>query len=510
MSEATTPDSEQTCLQPRLFPPDPQEVPHRPRRPGNQALAVNPRSPTVRLGNETATFLHEKNPGRGVPRIEKGVNVHVEAAASCVSEAERGAAHQADRLHAGPDLADQIEQPRRPLVVVAEVDAERRRSKRWRRGDGARLAVYAQPAALCREEVVAGGGCVSEAEDRLAVAAEGDREAELRNPLRVVVRTVDRVDHPRPSRTGVDFVLVPSRPAKLTLSLTDAAGAPATGMINLLLPGDAPGSILANQGVPMSPALPRITSTLEPGEWIAVVLGHARSIARITLSSGEETSLTLTLGSGARIAGRVVFDGSSASPPRASVRLGVRGVGPDAIVPPPGLSNGPVAVKTDGSFEMSGVVGTIELQPASALPGWTLRAVRYGDRDLLDEPLTLSGGEDISGVQVVFTDQVGDLSGTTVDLQGRPSSGCTVAVFPDDARMRFESRRSRLLRADQNGRFRVSDLPEGSYVAAATPDVDAAVWLTTDYLSRLQTVAARVSLTGRERKTITLSCTSVP
>src|SRR5207249_10793492 len=161
--------------------------------------------------------------------------------------------------------------------------------------------------------------------------------------------------------------------------------------------------------------------------------------------------LALTLGSGARIAGHVLFDGSSAPPALASVRLGVRGVGPDAAVPPPGLSGGPVAVKADGSFEMSGVVGTIELQPASPLRGWTLRAVRYGDRDLLDEPLTLSGAEDISGVQVSFTDQVADLSGTTVDSEGRPSPGCTVAVFSDDVRTRFGPRRARLLRADQNG-----------------------------------------------------------
>jgi hypothetical protein len=311
-------------------------------------------------------------------------------------------------------------------------------------------------------------------------------------------------------RTGVDFVLVPSRPAKLTLSLNDASGAPAAGLINLFLPGDTPGSIVANRGVPLSPANQRMTPTLEPGEWVAVALGNARSIARVKLSSGEEASLTLTLGSGARIAGRVVFDGSSAPPPLASIRLGVRGVGPDAAVPPPGLSNGAVAVKADGSFEISGVVGTIELQAVSPLRGWILRAVRYRDRDLLDEPLTLSGGENITGVQVFFTDQLANLSGATVDAEGRPSPGCAVAVFPDAGSMRFESRRARLLRADQNGRFGVSDLPEGSYLAAATREVDAPVWLSADYLSRLQTLATRVSLTGREKKTITLRCASVP
>jgi hypothetical protein len=311
-------------------------------------------------------------------------------------------------------------------------------------------------------------------------------------------------------RTGVDIVLVPSQLAKLTLSLTDAAGAPATGMINLFLPGDTPGSIMANRGVPLSPANPKMTPTLEPGEWVAVALGSSRAITRVKLASGEQASLTLTLGSGARIAGRVVFDGSSAPPALASVRLAVRGVGPDAAVPPPGLSNGPVAVKADGSFEMNGVVGTIELQPASPLRGWMLRAVRYGERDLLDEPLTLNGGEDITGVQVFFTDQLADLSGTAVDSEGRPSPGCTVAVFPDDGNIQLGSRRTRLLRGDQNGRFSVPDLPRGSYLAAAAPEVDAAVWLTADYLRRLEAVAARVALADREKKTITLRCASVP
>jgi carboxypeptidase family protein len=311
-------------------------------------------------------------------------------------------------------------------------------------------------------------------------------------------------------RAGVDLVLVPSRPAKLTLSLTDAAGAPATGLINLFLPGDTPGSIVANRGVPLSPANPKMTSTLESGEWVAVALGNARSMARVKLSSGDDMSLTLALGAGARIAGRVAFEGSSAPPPPGGVRLGVRGVGPDTAVPAPGLSGGPVALKSDGSFEVNGVVGTIELQAAAPLRGWVLRSVTYGDRDLLEEPLTLSGGEEITGVQVVFTDRLADVAGSVVDGEERPSPGCTVAVFPADGRGRFGSRRTRLVRADQNGRFNASDLPSGSYLTAATPDVDAAVWLTADYLNRLQTISSPLTLTDRERKTITLRCASLP
>jgi hypothetical protein len=311
-------------------------------------------------------------------------------------------------------------------------------------------------------------------------------------------------------RGGVDFTVVPSRPARLTLSLTDATGAPAEGMINLFLPGESPGSIVTNRGVPLSPRNPRMTSTLEPGEWVAVALGSARSIAHVKLSSGEEIALTLTPGPGARIAGRVVFEGSSAPPAPGSVRIGVRGVGLDAAAPPPGLSGGPVAVKADGTFELTGVVGTIELQLASPVRGWTVRAVRHGDRDILDEPLTLNGSEDISGVQVIFTDHLAQLAGTAVDSGGLPAPGCTVALFPLSGDLRLGSRWTRLQRADQNGRFIAADLLSGTYLTVATPDVDAAVWLTPDYLSRLQPVATRVTLGNGQTETVTLPCVSLP
>jgi hypothetical protein len=311
---------------------------------------------------------------------------------------------------------------------------------------------------------------------------------------------------------GVDMTLAASPPAKLSLGILDATGAfPASGgLINLVMPGDAPGDILSNRGVPLGPATNgKMTPALEAGDWVAVALGTTRALAHIHLAPGEVTSLMLTLSPGARVAGRVVFDGTSAAPAFTSVRLGVRGAGQDTAVPSSGLSNGPVTVKSDGSFEMTALAGTIVLQPASPLRGWMLRSVTLGERDLLDNPLTLTGSEDITGVQVIFTDQLADLSGTAVDAVGGPSAGCAVAIFPSDGSAGFASRRTRLLRADQNGRFSVSDLASGSYLAAAMPDVDGEAWLSDDYLRRLRTTAVPVTLADHEKKTITLTCAGV-
>jgi hypothetical protein len=83
-------------------------------------------------------------------------------------------------------------------------------------------------------------------------------------------------------------------------------------------------------------------------------------------------------------------------------------------------------------------------------------------------------------------------------------------VFPDADGLRFVERRTRLVRADQHGRFAISDLPTGSYLVAATLDVDASLWQTRDSLDRLRSIATRVSLADGGKQALTLRCASLP
>jgi hypothetical protein len=308
-------------------------------------------------------------------------------------------------------------------------------------------------------------------------------------------------------RGAVDFTLVPVQSATLSMSLSDAAGAPAGGLVNLVLAQD--GRILANRAMPFSPDTPKRTMTLDPGEWIAVALigNNVASVSHITLASGEDTSVTLTPIRGSRIAGRVVFDGSVAVPPLSSIRLEARQVGLYTGVPiPPRRA---VTVKPDGSFDMTDLFGVVEIETAAAPRGWTIAAVMRGDRDLLDEPLTLGGGDEFSDLRVVLTDQLVQLTGLTTTPNGDPASGCEIALFPDAADVRFGSRRMRLLRADANGRFTLPDVLAGNYFTVASPDIDAAIWQTTDYLNRLRPIATRLTLSGGETRHVRLVCTSV-
>jgi hypothetical protein len=94
------------------------------------------------------------------------------------------------------------------------------------------------------------------------------------------------------------------------------------------------------------------------------------------------------------------------------------------------------------------------------------------------------------------------LTGLVVDPQSRPRSDCSVLVFAEDRT--FLPGRTRWVRPDQTGRFRVEGLPAGTYLAAAVADVDDVEWSTVEYLDRLRSNAAHVTLADAEKKTITL------
>jgi hypothetical protein len=283
-------------------------------------------------------------------------------------------------------------------------------------------------------------------------------------------------------------------------------------MVNLMMVDDSLGTVTRNMASPFPPPNPAVPLpprivNLDPGDWIGVgFVGSSRDLAvikRFSLTSGEESSVTFSPVTGSHITGRVVFDGGPPPASATSLRITTRPAGPAAGASPIPRVSAPMAA--DGSFELKNVFGTVDLQLASPVPGWMVASEIHGDRDLLDTPLNLNGGEDIRDVQVIMHSQVGGLTGTTIGAEGRPVPGCFVTLFPD-GQGSLSPRRARLQRSDQNGRFALSDLVPGNYLAAAATDVDAAVWLTREYVQRLQPAATLVRLTGGTTADLELRC----
>ena len=153
--------------------------------------------------------------------------------------------------------------------------------------------------------------------------------------------------------------------------------------------------------------------------------------------------------------------------------------------------------------QLTGLIGTRELRIRSASHGWVVKAILAGGRDLLDTPIEFNGDEQITGVEIVLTHDLAELSGT--------AGNSTVLVFPEDAgRYRDVRRLARWVRPNQDGRFLVDDLLPGTYFVLASDDVDDAQWANADYLEQFRSHATRVTLRAGERKSIALPTAANP
>lgn len=334
-------------------------------------------------------------------------------------------------------------------------------------------------------------------------------------------------------RLDVDLVLTPFRPAILTLAVSSppdptlkGATSPAEAIRLGVDPsalrsvpevrvaisaadglgpqGREPLSTIGASGFSTPSPLPVV---IDPGAWVLFARrGLDGAIAHVTISSGETQSAPLAIRPASRFSGQVVFQGSTRRPASPVVFVDVVGAGSDG-----GLSSqllapgGPFATQPDGSFSIAGILGTVEfiVNPPT---GWTVREFTAGDRDVLGIPMTFEGGESVSNVRIVLSDQTADIGGSVIEADARLAAGCKVIAFSGDTISRFNRYRMEITQADRMGRFMMRGLPTGSYYVSAQRDVDGDGWTAPDQLERLKATAVSVTLGEHEKKELALQC----
>jgi hypothetical protein len=337
---------------------------------------------------------------------------------------------------------------------------------------------------------------------------------------------------PGEERLDVNVILVPYRPAMLTIAVASPPDPALKGATN---PADArrlgvdPAAIQSTQPVrvvfgsqdnpeavgqegdftfsPFGQNPASTTQAVDPGSWAVVARkGLDGAIGHATLGSGEIQSMALDVRPASRVSGRVIFEGSTSRPDLSSIFLGVIGAGPDRSVSSSLLMpGGRVSMKPDGTFSFGGVLGTVEFI-VTAPNGWTPSRFTAGDRDLLGTSITFEGGENLSDARVVLTDRVGMISGSVVESDARPAVGCSVAVFPAEPDGVFNRYRMRQIQTDRAGRFVIRGLPSGSYAVASARDLRSDSWTAPESLARLRASAATMTLAEHENKALTLQC----
>jgi Carboxypeptidase regulatory-like domain len=204
--------------------------------------------------------------------------------------------------------------------------------------------------------------------------------------------------------------------------------------------------------------------------------------------TGSDINVSLAMRPGVAVSGQLVFEGTT--PPPASLS-GIR-VNLGAVQTGNGATLGVPAANADarGRFTFTGVTRghyrlSASVPGSTPTGGWHLRSAVIGGRDSLDFPAEL-GNADVDGAVLTFTDRVTELSGTLLDVSGRPAPEYFIIVFPTNRTFWTpQSRRVQQVRPGVDGRFVVRNLPAGEYQIGAVTDVEQGEWYDPAFLQEL-------------------------
>lgn len=231
----------------------------------------------------------------------------------------------------------------------------------------------------------------------------------------------------------------------------------------------------------------------------------------VTVSSTHVDGLVMRMQTGARVSGRIAFDGATPQPPAA--RLQQISI---SIRPQFGALDGPpndARANAQGQFASQGFAPGRYVVQSVTPPGpeWTLSSIRFGTTDAAVQPVTI-GAEDIQDVVVTFTDKAITLTGDVRSMESGGSPEATVVLFPADIPSWVASgmslRRTATAVTSPTGAYQLKvPLPGEYFVVAIPPDV--APDIDGEFAKRFSVGAARVSFAVGDSKTQSLTVARV-
>jgi len=229
----------------------------------------------------------------------------------------------------------------------------------------------------------------------------------------------------------------------------------------------------------------------------------------VTVGSSHVDGLVVKMQPGARVSGRIVFDGATPAPPPArlqQVSISIR--------PQSGMLDGPPndpRANAQGEFASQGFApGRYVVQNVTPPgPEWTLAAIRFGATDAARQALAI-GAEDVPDVVITFTDKVITLTGDVRAVQGGGADGATVVAFPLDyqawIRSGMSPRQTATALTSPTGAFQLKLPLSGDYLVVAIP-AEIAPEIDAEFVKRFSADAVRVSFAAGDAKTQSLTVT---
>jgi protocatechuate 3,4-dioxygenase beta subunit len=227
-----------------------------------------------------------------------------------------------------------------------------------------------------------------------------------------------------------------------------------------------------------------------------------RTAMQSLVVSGEEVNVALTPAPGVQLGGTITFE-AAGNPPAdgyAAFRVIPVPVGPIAGIQ--GGRGGRLGdVSQNGQFTINDVMPGIYMLRGTAPRGWTMKAVYLDGREVTDTPLEVKS-ENVTGLNVIFSDRISSLAGSVRDVRGTPISDVAVIAFPADERLWSpQSRQIVTARTDRAGAYKLSSIPAGDYLVVAVDDVEQGEWFDPTFLEQIRSHATKVRIDEGQQQT---------
>jgi len=254
-----------------------------------------------------------------------------------------------------------------------------------------------------------------------------------------------------------------------------------------------------------------------PGKYTIIARGDAgpngpsRTAMQPLVVAGEEVNVALNPSPGVQLGGTITFEAAGSPPASGFSGFRVMPVPLGAVAALPGGRGArPGDITQNGQFTITDVTPGLYSIRASAPRGWAMKAVFLDGREVTDSPIEVKS-ENVTGLNVIFTDRISSLSGNVRDARGTPIGDVTVIAFPADDRLWMpQSRQILSARTDQAGAYRLASIPAGDYLVIALDDVEPGEWFDPAFLDQIRGRATKVKIEEGEQRTEDLKVLARP
>jgi uncharacterized protein (DUF2141 family) len=227
--------------------------------------------------------------------------------------------------------------------------------------------------------------------------------------------------------------------------------------------------------------------------------------ANVTVAGEDITNLIVTGTRGAKATGRILFEGGN--PPEAITTLRLIAGPTDTDNMPSAASMfGASSVKENGAFEIDSLVGGRTFRLMNMPKGWYFKQLTREGVDITEKGYDFKPGDSVEGFELVLTTRTQTVTGTVANAKGELAKEYTVVVFSEDPQRwsAVDTRWVHSARPDQQGQFKIADLPAGAYLAVAVEYVPQGEWRDPVWLERASKSATKFTLDEGGTATVAL------